>query len=69
MHKIRPFEPKDPAWEAKVRASYARQGVMGFRKDVRRDRGHGSLHWGFSDWPAIATNLMPDPRSHALATQ
>ena len=30
MHKIRPFEPKDPSWEAKVHASYARQGVMGF---------------------------------------
>jgi uncharacterized protein (TIGR00369 family) len=28
-HKIRSFEPKDPDWEAKVRASYAKQGVMG----------------------------------------
>jgi uncharacterized protein (TIGR00369 family) len=29
MHKTRTFEPKDPGWEAKVRASFPRQGVMG----------------------------------------
>lgn len=28
-HKARSFEPRDPDWEAKVRASYARQGAMG----------------------------------------
>jgi uncharacterized protein (TIGR00369 family) len=28
-HKIRSFEPKDPDWQAKVRASYDKQGVMG----------------------------------------
>lgn len=28
-HKIRSFEPRDPDWEAKVRASYAKQGAMG----------------------------------------
>lgn len=28
-HKIRSFEPKDPDWEAKVRASFAKQGAMG----------------------------------------
>ncbi len=28
-HKIRSFEPRDPDWDAKVRASYARQGAMG----------------------------------------
>jgi uncharacterized protein (TIGR00369 family) len=30
MHKTRSFEPKDVDWEAKVRASFARQGVMDF---------------------------------------
>ena len=30
MHKTRSFEPKDADWEAKVRASFARQGVMGY---------------------------------------
>jgi uncharacterized protein (TIGR00369 family) len=30
MHKNRSFEPRDPDWEAKTRASYVRQGVMGF---------------------------------------
>jgi uncharacterized protein (TIGR00369 family) len=29
MHKVRTFEPKDPDWEAKVRASFAKQGAMG----------------------------------------
>lgn len=28
-HRAGPFEPKDAGWEAKVRASFARQGVMG----------------------------------------
>jgi uncharacterized protein (TIGR00369 family) len=28
-HKACSFEPKDPDWEAKVRASYDKQGVMG----------------------------------------
>jgi uncharacterized protein (TIGR00369 family) len=28
MHKTRSFEPKDIDWEAKVRTSFARQGVM-----------------------------------------
>lgn len=28
-HKMRSFEPRDSDWEAKVRASYARQGAMG----------------------------------------
>jgi uncharacterized protein (TIGR00369 family) len=28
--KSHAFEPKDPDWEAKVLASFARQGVMGF---------------------------------------
>lgn len=28
-HKLRSFEPKDPDWEAKVRASFAKQGAMG----------------------------------------
>jgi uncharacterized protein (TIGR00369 family) len=28
-HKMRSFEPKDPDWEAKVRASFAKQGAMG----------------------------------------
>jgi uncharacterized protein (TIGR00369 family) len=28
-HKIRSFEPKDPEWEAKTRASFAKQGAMG----------------------------------------
>jgi uncharacterized protein (TIGR00369 family) len=27
-HKLRSFEPKDPDWEAKVRASFPRQGAM-----------------------------------------
>lgn len=27
-HKARSFEPRDPDWEAKVRVSYAKQGVM-----------------------------------------
>lgn len=27
-HKIRSFEPKDPDWETKVRASFAKQGAM-----------------------------------------
>ena len=30
MHRTRSFEPRDPDWEAKVSASFARQGVMGF---------------------------------------
>lgn len=30
MHKTRSFEARDPVWEAKVRASFARQAVMGF---------------------------------------
>jgi uncharacterized protein (TIGR00369 family) len=30
MHKSRSFEAKDPDWDAKVRASFARQGVMAF---------------------------------------
>ncbi|HZV55700.1 MAG TPA: PaaI family thioesterase [Rhodocyclaceae bacterium] len=30
MRKTRSFEPRDPAWEAKVRASFDRQGVMAF---------------------------------------
>jgi uncharacterized protein (TIGR00369 family) len=30
MHKTRSFEPKDPGWEAKVRASFARQPLMPF---------------------------------------
>jgi uncharacterized protein (TIGR00369 family) len=30
MHKMRSFEPRDPDWEAKTRASFSRQGVMGF---------------------------------------
>ncbi|HTY03964.1 MAG TPA: PaaI family thioesterase [Rhodocyclaceae bacterium] len=28
MHKTRTFEPKDPDWEVRVRASYEKQGVM-----------------------------------------
>jgi uncharacterized protein (TIGR00369 family) len=28
-HKTHSFEPRDPDWEAKVRASYAKQGAMG----------------------------------------
>lgn len=28
-HKMRSFEPRDPDWESKVRASYAKQGAMG----------------------------------------
>jgi uncharacterized protein (TIGR00369 family) len=27
-HKMRSFEPRDPDWEAKVRASFAKQGAM-----------------------------------------
>jgi len=30
MHRARSFEPRDPDWEAKVSASFARQGVMDF---------------------------------------
>jgi uncharacterized protein (TIGR00369 family) len=30
MHKIPTFEPRDPDWEAKVRASFARQPLMPF---------------------------------------
>ena len=30
QHPVRPFEPSDPEWAAKVRSSFARQKVMAF---------------------------------------
>lgn len=45
-HKMRAFEPKDPDWEAKVRASYAKQGAMGLigAKLIELRPGYCEIH-------------------------
>lgn len=45
-HKIRSFEPKDPDWEAKTRASYAKQGAMALlgAKLVELRPGYCEIH-------------------------
>lgn len=45
-HKMRSFEPRDPDWEAKVRASYAKQGAMGLigAKLIELRPGYCEIH-------------------------
>jgi uncharacterized protein (TIGR00369 family) len=43
---MRSFEPRDPDWEAKVRASYAKQGAMGLigAKLIELRPGYCEIH-------------------------
>lgn len=45
-HKMRSFEPRDPDWEAKVRASFAKQGAMSLigAKLVELRPGYCEIH-------------------------
>ena len=45
-HKMRSFEPRDPDWEAKIRASYAKQGAMGLvgAKLIELRPGYCEIH-------------------------
>jgi uncharacterized protein (TIGR00369 family) len=45
-HKIRSFEPRDPDWETKVRASFAKQGAMGLigAKLIELRPGYCEIH-------------------------
>jgi uncharacterized protein (TIGR00369 family) len=45
-HKMRSFEPRDPDWEPKVRASFAKQGAMGLigAKLVELRPGYCEIH-------------------------